>query len=60
MNRYPEPCSVLMMDNCAIHKSEVLRELVEDAGMKHHDSYSNGNADAHDRLPFALPSTLFS
>ena len=49
-----------MMDNCAIHKSEALRELVEDAGMKHHDSYSNGNADAHDRLPFALPSTLFS
>ena len=33
MNPYPEPCSVLVMDNCSIHKSEALRELVEAAGI---------------------------
>ncbi|EIW86199.1 hypothetical protein CONPUDRAFT_34507, partial [Coniophora puteana RWD-64-598 SS2] len=29
MNRYPAPRSVLVMDNCAIHKSEAVREVVD-------------------------------
>lgn len=33
MNRYPQDRSVLIMDNCAIHKLEVLREVVEAFGV---------------------------
>ncbi|KAL4258543.1 Transposase IS630-like protein [Pleurotus pulmonarius] len=33
MNRFPLPNSVLIMDNCAIHKSSILRELIEDQGI---------------------------
>ncbi|TFK66420.1 hypothetical protein BDN72DRAFT_740552, partial [Pluteus cervinus] len=29
MNPFPQDRSVLALDNCSIHKSEVLRELVE-------------------------------
>ncbi|KAH7903356.1 hypothetical protein BJ138DRAFT_1020774 [Hygrophoropsis aurantiaca] len=32
MNRYPNPRSILVMDNCAIHKSDALRQAVEAAG----------------------------
>lgn len=32
MNAWPGEQSVLIMDNCAIHKSRALRELVEGAG----------------------------
>jgi transposase len=34
MNPYPQDCSVLILDNCAIHKSEVLREVIEATGKK--------------------------
>ncbi|TRM55320.1 hypothetical protein BD626DRAFT_381891, partial [Schizophyllum amplum] len=30
MNPWPAPRSVLLLDNCNIHKSEILREAVED------------------------------
>ncbi|KAF8220664.1 hypothetical protein L208DRAFT_1066892, partial [Tricholoma matsutake] len=29
MNPFPQDRSVLILDNCAIHKSELLREVVE-------------------------------
>ncbi|KAI4518010.1 hypothetical protein K523DRAFT_223592, partial [Schizophyllum commune Tattone D] len=29
MNPYPQPRSVLILDNCAIHKSQALRQVVE-------------------------------
>lgn len=29
MNRFPAPNSVIVMDNCAIHKDPVIRELIE-------------------------------
>lgn len=29
MNPYPQDRSILILDNCAIHKSELLREVVE-------------------------------
>ncbi|KZP32788.1 hypothetical protein FIBSPDRAFT_656379, partial [Athelia psychrophila] len=29
MNPYPQDRSVLVLDNCAIHKSDALREVVE-------------------------------
>ncbi|KAH7917678.1 hypothetical protein BV22DRAFT_990679, partial [Leucogyrophana mollusca] len=32
MNRYPNARSVLIMDNCSIHKSDTLRQAVEAAG----------------------------
>ena len=32
MNRYPNNRSVLVLDNCAIHKSAILRQVVEDHG----------------------------
>lgn len=32
MNPYPLPKSVLLMDNCSIHKSAALREIVEGYG----------------------------
>lgn len=32
MNRYPHDRSVLVMDNCRIHKSEALQKAVADAG----------------------------
>lgn len=32
MNPFPQDRSVLILDNCSIHKSEVLRELVEEKG----------------------------
>jgi hypothetical protein len=32
MNPYPQDKSVLILDNCAIHKSEALREVVESFG----------------------------
>lgn len=32
MNHYPHDRSVLVMDNCRIHKSEALRQAVENAG----------------------------
>lgn len=34
MNPYPQDRSVLILDNCAIHKSEVLREVIEATGKK--------------------------
>ncbi|KAJ8508493.1 hypothetical protein ONZ45_g9242 [Pleurotus djamor] len=33
MNPFPQDKSVLIMDNCAIHKSEILRELIEARGV---------------------------
>lgn len=33
MNQYPQDRSVLILDNCAIHKSNVLREVVEAYGV---------------------------
>jgi hypothetical protein len=32
MNPYPQDKSVLILDNCAIHKGEALREVVESVG----------------------------
>lgn len=32
MNPYPQDRSVLILDNCSIHKSEALREVVEAQG----------------------------
>ena len=32
MNPYPGPQSVLILDNCKIHKSEILREIIEAQG----------------------------
>jgi hypothetical protein len=32
MNRYPQDKSIIVLDNCAIHKSEVLREVVNANG----------------------------
>lgn len=32
MNPYPQDHSVLVLDNCSIHKSEVLQEIVEASG----------------------------
>ena len=32
MNPYPQDNSIIVLDNCAIHKSEVLREVVEANG----------------------------
>jgi hypothetical protein len=32
MNPYPQNKSVLILDNCAIHKSAALREVVEAKG----------------------------
>ena len=33
MNPYPGDRSILVLDNCAIHKSQSLREVVEAHGM---------------------------
>ena len=33
MNPYPQPGSVLVMDNCNTHKSDTVHEAVEAAGM---------------------------
>lgn len=33
MSRYPGPRSILIMDNCAIHKSRMLAEAVTENGM---------------------------
>ena len=30
MNPYPEPCSVLVMDNCAIHHVDGVADLCDD------------------------------
>ncbi|KAI4293795.1 hypothetical protein K523DRAFT_218719, partial [Schizophyllum commune Tattone D] len=30
MNPWPQPHSVLVMDNCAIHKSDAVRQAVEE------------------------------
>jgi transposase len=32
MNPYPQDKSIIVLDNCAIHKSELLREVVEASG----------------------------
>ena len=32
MNPWPQECSVLIMDNCSIHKSEELAQAVYNAG----------------------------
>lgn len=34
MNPYPQDCSVLIIDNCAIHKSAALCEIVEGVGRR--------------------------
>ena len=34
MNPYPEPLSVLIMDNCRIHKSEMIRLALEERGCR--------------------------
>lgn len=33
MNRYPQDNSILIIDNCAIHKSNALREVIEALGI---------------------------
>ena len=33
MNRYPRENSILILDNCAIHKSHTLREVIEASGV---------------------------
>jgi hypothetical protein len=33
MNPFPGDQSVLLLDNCRIHKSEMLREAIEDKGV---------------------------
>lgn len=30
MNPFPEPNSVIVMDNCAIHKNPRIREMIEE------------------------------
>jgi hypothetical protein len=35
MNKFPNDRSVLILDNCAIHKSEYLREIIEAQGFSH-------------------------
>jgi hypothetical protein len=30
MNHFPGPNSVIVMDNCSIHKSEIIREMIEE------------------------------
>ncbi|KIK79183.1 hypothetical protein PAXRUDRAFT_47478, partial [Paxillus rubicundulus Ve08.2h10] len=30
MNSYPGPCSVIIVDNCCIHHSKQIHQLVED------------------------------
>jgi hypothetical protein len=35
MNKFPNDRSVLILDNCAIHKSEYLREIIEAQGFFH-------------------------
>ena len=32
MNPYPQNKSIIVLDNCAIHKSDLLREVVEGSG----------------------------
>lgn len=32
MNPYPQDKSILILDNCAIHKTRALREIVEGSG----------------------------
>ena len=32
MNPYPQPQSVLIMDNCCIHHMDALQEILNDAG----------------------------
>jgi hypothetical protein len=32
MNPYPEPNSIIVLDNCSTHKSAALREVVEQSG----------------------------
>jgi hypothetical protein len=32
MNPWPQDCSVLLLDNCAIHKCAALREIIEMSG----------------------------
>src|SRR6266498_1808133 len=34
MNRYPAPKSVLVADNCSIHKSQHLRDLCHENGVR--------------------------
>jgi hypothetical protein len=61
MNPYPGTCSVVMLDNCAIHKSQALRELVEAAGSVLQCLLnSTDDTDIASRLSFGLPSTIFS
>jgi hypothetical protein len=32
MNHYPEKHSVLVLDNCRIHHTDILREILDDSG----------------------------
>ena len=34
MNRFPQDNSILVMDNCSIHKSQVLKDIVESHGCR--------------------------
>lgn len=35
MNRYPDEHSVLVMDNCRIHHSEVLKDTLNSEGIQY-------------------------
>ena len=39
MNPYPEPQSVLILDNCNIHKSKALQEIIEAQGWSFASGY---------------------
>lgn len=62
MNRYPDEQSVLVMDNCRIHHSEVLKEALNSAGVSHSTLLlpfsSRSLIRNHDTLSTALFSWL--
>jgi hypothetical protein len=66
MNPYPEPNSVIVLDNCSTHKSAALREVVEQSGTVLSESifWSRADKNLQDVFSFSClptrPTTILS
>jgi len=57
MNPWPGPASVLLMDNCAIHKSQVLQDAVAEKG---ESSHSLDSKLIYHRMSYSVATSILS
>jgi hypothetical protein len=60
MNKFPGPNSVIVMDNCRIHKAEAIREMIEERCVLVHKQFFTPANTIVQRYALCLPSTILT